>query len=136
MSAFNNERRPRNVLRRSFAKSAAEASQRAGAHDAAPQMRLVARPGTGKSYSIEESVCRLLGRGVRAQAIAAVSFTRASPVGFHSRIEGCDTQQAQRRWREGQSLHSFALQMLKAAGIGGPYLTPIAPSRHLVLIIV
>ena len=50
---------------------AAEVVQRAAAHDGAPQVRLVAGPGTGKSFSIEERVCWLLGR------LLYVSITRA-----------------------------------------------------------
>lgn len=39
---------------------AAEAVQHAAAHDGSPQIRLVAGPGTGKSFSIEERVRWLL----------------------------------------------------------------------------
>ena len=65
---------------------AAEATQRAAAHDAAQQIRLVAGPGTGKSYSIEERVCWLLGQGIQPRAITVVSFTRASSVELRNRI--------------------------------------------------
>jgi hypothetical protein len=52
----------------------------------AQQIRLVAGPGTGKSFSIEERVCWLLGQGIPPRAITVVSFTRASSIELRSRI--------------------------------------------------
>jgi len=98
---------------------AAEATQRAAAHDVAQQIRLVAGPGTGKSYSIEERVFWLLGQGVQPQTINAVSFTRASSVELRVRIHAyCAAHNQQ----DGTSvrvstLHSLALRMLKAANL-------------------
>jgi UvrD/REP helicase N-terminal domain len=51
---------------------AAQATQRAAAHDGSPQIRLVAGPGTGKSFSIEERVCWLLGQGIQPRSITVV----------------------------------------------------------------
>lgn len=52
--------------------------QAAAASDTSPQVRLVAGPGTGKSKTIEERVCWLLGEGIDQDRIAAVS-SRARP---------------------------------------------------------
>ena len=48
---------------------AAETVQRAAAHDGSAQVRLVAGPGTGKSFSIEERVRWLLAQGVHPRSI-------------------------------------------------------------------
>lgn len=98
---------------------AAEAIQRAAAHDATQQIRLVAGPGTGKSYSIEERVCWLLGQGLQAQSITVVSFTRASSVELRTRIHSyCinHNQPAGTNVRV-STLHSLALRLLKAANL-------------------
>ncbi len=70
---------------------AAKAIQDAAAHDGSAQVRLVAGPGTGKSFSIEERVCWLLGQGVPANGIAVVSFTRASATDLRNRVQSCCT---------------------------------------------
>ena len=72
--------------------AAAEAAQHAAAHDGAAQVRLVAGPGTGKSASIEERVCWLISQGIAADAICAVSFTRASARDLRTRIHGYATK--------------------------------------------
>ena len=59
---------------------AAAAIQSAAARDGSQQIRLVAGPGTGKSFSIEERVCWLLGQEIQPRAITVVSFTRASSI--------------------------------------------------------
>jgi superfamily I DNA/RNA helicase len=64
----------------------AEAVQRAAAHDGSPQIRLVAGPGTGKSFSIEERVCWLLSHGIQPGAITVASVTRASSLELRTRI--------------------------------------------------
>jgi DNA helicase II / ATP-dependent DNA helicase PcrA len=53
---------------------AAKAIQDSAAHDPHLQVRLVAGPGTGKSFSIEERVFWLLSQGIPATGIAVVSF--------------------------------------------------------------
>src|SRR5712691_7128238 len=98
---------------------AAIAVQHAAAHDTSAQVRLIAGPGTGKSYSIEERVCWLLGQAVQPRAIAVVSFTRASATDLRARIHnycavlgvhgGTDVRVT--------TLHSLALRMLRAAGL-------------------
>ena len=51
---------------------AAVAIQSAAAHDGSQQIRLVAGPGTGKSFSIEERVCWLLGQGTHPRVHACI----------------------------------------------------------------
>jgi len=41
----------------------AERAQHTAAHDSTSQVRLIAGPGTGKSFAIEERVCWLLSQG-------------------------------------------------------------------------
>lgn len=65
---------------------AAAAAQTAAATSQALQTRLVAGPGTGKSRTIEQRVGWLLSEGVNANAIAVVSFTRASAQDLRLRI--------------------------------------------------
>ncbi len=98
---------------------AAEATQRAAAHDASQQIRLVAGPGTGKSFSIEERVCWLLGQGIQPIGITVVSFTRASSVELRSRIHAYCAGRNQQNGANVRvsTLHSLALRMLKAANL-------------------
>src|SRR6266404_9055773 len=98
---------------------AAEATQRAAAHDASQQIRLVAGPGTGKSFSIEERVCWLLGQGIQPIGITVVSFTRASSVELRSRIHAYCAGHGQHNGANVRvsTLHSLALRMLKAANL-------------------
>ena len=98
---------------------AAEANQSVAAHDAAPQIRLVAGPGTGKSFSIEERVCWLLSQGLQPRAVTVVSFTRASSVELRSRIHAYCTRNNQHNGADVRvsTLHSLALRMLKAADL-------------------
>jgi superfamily I DNA/RNA helicase len=98
---------------------AAEATQRAAAHDGAQQIRLVAGPGTGKSFSIEERVCWLLGQGIQPRAITVVSFTRPSSIELRNRIHACCAGRNQHNGVDVRvsTLHSLALRMLKAANL-------------------
>lgn len=98
---------------------AAEAIQHAAAHDGSPQVRLVAGPGTGKSYSIEERVCWLLAQSTPPRAIAVVSFTRASSLELRNRIHLYCTTHGQPNGTQVRvsTLHSLALRILKAAGL-------------------
>lgn len=98
---------------------AAQSVQHAAAHDAAAQVRVVAGPGTGKSFTIEERVRWLLSQGVTADEICAVSFTRASSLDLRGRIQAyClrNGESAGERVRV-STLHSLALRTLRAAGL-------------------
>jgi DNA helicase II / ATP-dependent DNA helicase PcrA len=98
---------------------AAKTIQDAAAHDTAPQVRLVAGPGTGKSFSIEERVCWLLSQGIAPARIAVVSFTRASASDLRQRIQSYCAQQNQNGGNDVRvsTLHSLALRLLRAAGL-------------------
>src|SRR3954464_34085 len=94
----------------------AHAVQDAAASDPSPQVRLVAGPGTGKSKTIEERVCWLLGEGVDQDRIPAVSFTRASAQDLALRV----AEASQRAGHEAEirvsTLHALALRVLRRAG--------------------
>jgi DNA helicase II / ATP-dependent DNA helicase PcrA len=98
---------------------AAETTQRAAAHDGSQQIRLVAGPGTGKSFSIEERVCWLFGQGIQPRAITVVSFTRASSIELRGRIHAYCAIHNQHNGADVRvsTLHSLALRMLKAANL-------------------
>lgn len=97
---------------------AAAAIQNAAAHATESQVRLVAGPGTGKSASIEERICWLLGKSVSPKSIYVVSFTRASAADLRKRIkQKCDKLGLD---QDGgirvSTLHSLALRILKKDG--------------------
>jgi DNA helicase-2/ATP-dependent DNA helicase PcrA len=88
---------------------------------------LVAGPGTGKSSVIEERIRWLLLEGVPADAIHAVSFTRASSRGLKERIvQSCkrgDTAGANEV--RVTTLHALALRTLRRANLLAAY--PVEP---------
>ena len=74
------------------------------------RVRVVAGPGTGKSFAMKRRVARLLENGVAPDAILPVTFTRVAAEDLHRElvgmgVPGCDGI-------EGVTLHSLALQML------------------------
>jgi DNA helicase II / ATP-dependent DNA helicase PcrA len=106
---------------------AAIAAQRDAAHDGADHVRTIAGPGTGKSFTIEERVCWLLGLGVDPKSIAAVSFTRASAADLEHRVRAaCDARGHDHGEIRISTLHSLALRTLKAHGALAAY--PVDPS--------
>jgi DNA helicase II / ATP-dependent DNA helicase PcrA len=98
---------------------AAKAVQETAAHDNSQQIRLVAGPGTGKSFSIEERVWWLLNSGILPSGIAVVSFTRASAADLRQRIRSYCLQKNQAGGDSVRvsTLHSLALRLLRAAGL-------------------
>ena len=98
---------------------AAEALQNAAARDIAPQVRLIAGPGTGKSSAIQERVRWLLTSGVQPGGIFVVSFTRASARDLRTRIIDYCTRQGPQNSDlvSVTTLHSLALRSLRAAGL-------------------
>lgn len=97
----------------------AVAAQHAAAHDLAARIRLVAGPGTGKSFSIEERVSWLLQNGTSAEHLFVVSFTRAAARDLRGRIQrycaaGGVADGPQVRVT---TLHSLALRVLRSAGL-------------------
>ena len=95
---------------------AAALVQNQAAHDISPQVRLVAGPGTGKSFSIGERVKWLLDNGVDANRIFAVSFTRAAAEDLQDGIlKYCTGIQAASSINV-STLHSLSLSILAKGG--------------------
>ena len=74
------------------------------------RVRVVAGPGTGKSFAMKRRVARLLENGVDPGSILPVTFTRVAAEDLHRELVGmgvprCDELQ-------GVTLHSLALRML------------------------
>jgi DNA helicase II / ATP-dependent DNA helicase PcrA len=74
------------------------------------RIRVVAGPGTGKSFAMKRRVARLLETGVNAATILPVTFTRVAAEELHRElvgvgVPGCDELQ-------GTTLHSLSLRML------------------------
>jgi DNA helicase-2/ATP-dependent DNA helicase PcrA len=75
-----------------------------------PRIRVVAGPGTGKSFAVKRRVARLLESGVQPDGILPVTFTRVAAEDLHRElvgmnVPGCDSL-------NGVTLHSLALRML------------------------
>jgi superfamily I DNA/RNA helicase len=98
---------------------AAGTAQQAAAHDPNRHVRLIAGPGSGKSYAIEERVRWLLEQGVGPEHIRVVSFTRASSVDLRERIRSYCLNNGQNIATQisVSTLHSLALRILRAAGL-------------------
>ena len=109
---------------------AAEQAQHSAAHDLSSHVRLIAGPGTGKSFAIEERVCWLLSQGIAPEEICAVSFTRASALDLRCRIQSYCARNGQPTATQVRvsTLHSLALRTLRAAGLLTAY-----PSDPLVM---
>lgn len=87
------------------------------AHDTSQQVRLIAGPGTGKSFVIEERVRELLNVDVNPNSIFVVSFTRASSRDLKRRIiKYCEQRQVSNSDEVSvTTLHSLALRILRKA---------------------
>lgn len=110
-------------------KTAAEQTQWTAARDSSPQVRLVAGPGTGKSFTIEKRVADLLANGVAASNVYVISFTRATCAELRERIENfcsalpCANQVSAVNV---STMHSLALRILRRANLLTSYpSTPI-----------
>ena len=96
--------------------ASATAVQSAAAHDTSPQIRLVAGPGTGKSFSIGERIAWLINQGVPPNRIYAVSFTRAAADDLKAGIlHYCAAVPAANQINV-STLHSLALSILARGG--------------------
>lgn len=92
--------------------AAAKTVQHAAAHDTSAQVRLVAGPGSGKSFSIAERIAWLVASGTPAEAIWAVSFTNAATEDLRDGIlKRCATVPHIQKVRI-TTLHSLALTLL------------------------
>ena len=110
-------------------KIVAEERQWQAARDSAPQIRIVAGPGTGKSRTIEKRVAHLLENGVNPQNLYVISFTRATCTELRERIHNfcadrsCDPLASNVRV---STMHSLALRILRRANLLTSYpSTPI-----------
>lgn len=97
-------------------------------HQTSKLSRLIAGPGTGKSFVIEERTRWLLASGVHPEKIAVVSFTRASSRDLSVRIEDYCRQNTQRNGADVRvtTLHSLALTALRKAQLLDVY--PVDPT--------
>jgi superfamily I DNA/RNA helicase len=80
------------------------------AADDAKRIRVIAGPGTGKSFAMKRRVARLLEKQVPPKNVLAVTFTRVAAEDLHRELQklnvpGCDSL-------EGQTLHSLAMRIL------------------------
>lgn len=75
-----------------------------------PRVRVVAGPGTGKSFAMQRRVARLLEAGVDPAAILPVTFTRVAAEDLHRELVGMDVPGCNDL--EGVTLHSLALRIL------------------------
>ncbi len=100
--------------------AAAEHQQDLAAQDAAPQVRLVAGPGTGKSKTIEKRVAQVLNNGAAPQSVYVISFTVAASDELRGRVLAhCSTQPcaAAAAAVRVSTLHSLALRILRSANL-------------------
>lgn len=84
-------------------------AHRIGADDSR-RIRVVAGPGTGKSFALKRRVARLLEQNVNPKRILPVTFTRVAAEDLHRELQslqvrGCDELQ-------GRTLHSLGLRIL------------------------
>jgi DNA helicase-2/ATP-dependent DNA helicase PcrA len=98
---------------------AAQLVQHTAAHDPATQVRLIAGPGTGKSFAIQERVASLLRSQIHPSDIFVVSFTRASARDLQERIRSYCTNLGLQGVSQVSvsTLHSLALRSLRLAGL-------------------
>lgn len=74
------------------------------------RLRVVAGPGTGKSFAMKRRVARLLEAGVDPSAILPVTFTRVAAEDLHRELVAMDTAGAENL--KATTLHSLALRVL------------------------
>ena len=97
-------------------RAVADGRQLAAAHDPAPQVRLIAGPGTGKSGTIIKRVVHLLSTGVDPSKVYVISFTRAACQELRERVQnacaGTPFAAAPGNLRI-STMHSLALRIAK-----------------------
>lgn len=75
-----------------------------------PRIRVVAGPGTGKSFAMKRRVARLLESGVQPQRILPVTFTRVAAEDLHRELIGMNVSGCE--YIKGTTLHSLAMRIL------------------------
>ena len=110
-------------------KAQAEQRQWTAAQDGAPQVRLVAGPGTGKSHTIEKRVAHLLLNGLIPSNVYVISYTRATCTELRTRVQTfCSTLPcaAAAAGVQVSTMHALALRILRRANLLTSYRsTPI-----------
>ena len=98
-------------------KDFATANQNAVAHEQNSPIRLIAGPGTGKSFTIQERTNWLLQNGVSPETTFVISFTRASSLDLKTRVHEYCRQQGCPNPEDVSvsTLHSLALRALRSA---------------------
>lgn len=74
------------------------------------RIRVMAGPGTGKSFAMKRRVARLLEVGVSPRSILPVTFTRVAAEDLHRELVGMNVPGCDQI--EGTTLHSLALRIL------------------------
>lgn len=80
------------------------------ASDTNTRIRVVAGPGTGKSFAMKRRVGRLLEEGVEPSVILPVTFTRVAAEDLHRELVGMGVPRCDEL--DGTTLHSLALRRL------------------------
>lgn len=110
-------------------KATTEQQQWNAAIDHAPQVRLIAGPGTGKTHTIEKRVADLLNKGANPDNVYVISFTRATCAELHTRIQAfCSNQPCALAAAQIHisTMHALALRILRRANLLTSYpSTPI-----------
>ena len=76
----------------------------------AQHMRVIAGPGTGKSFAIKRRITRLLERGIAPKQILPVTFTRVAAKALHDDLVGMAAPRCE--YLQGTTLHSLAFRIL------------------------
>lgn len=76
-----------------------------------PRVRVIAGPGTGKSFATKRRVAKLLESGIKPSKILAVTFTRVAAEDLHRELQKLKTPGSDQL--EGQTLHSLAMRILR-----------------------
>lgn len=74
------------------------------------RIRVVAGPGTGKSFAMKRRVARLLEAGIKPKTILPVTFTRVAAEDLHRELVGMDVPGCDEL--KGVTLHSLAMRIL------------------------
>ena len=74
------------------------------------RVRVVAGPGTGKSFAMKRRVARLLEEGIKPSTILPVTFTRVAAEDLHRELVGMNVPNCDKL--NGTTLHSLALKIL------------------------
>lgn len=85
------------------------------AEDKSARIRVVAGPGTGKSFALKRRVARLLEEGVRPKRILPVTFTRVAAEDLHRELVSLGIEGSENL--HGRTLHSLGLSILRRSHV-------------------